>query len=132
MTRSLKQSIFIILGCFFFILGSIGILVPILPTTPFMILAAACFAESSPRFHKMLLNNRWFGEDLRRWECHKTMKRTTKKRASWVIVFSFSLSIGILWGHTILQLLLLCTALILLYFLWKIAESSHDCERYDN
>ena len=132
MTRSLKQSIFIILGCFFFILGSIGILVPILPTTPFMILAAACFAESSPRFHKMLLNNRWFGEDLRRWECHKTMKRTTKKRASWVIVFSFSLSIGILLGHTILQLLLLCTALILLYFLWKITESSHDCERYDN
>ena len=122
MTKSIKRTIFLILGGFFFITGLIGILVPILPTTPFMILAAACFAESSPRFHKMLLNNPWFGEDLCRWERHKTMKRQTKKRASWFIVISFSFSITILWGNMIWQVLLLCTALALLFFLWRIEE----------
>lgn len=124
MTKSLKRSIFLVLGSLFFIVGLIGVLVPILPTTPFMILSAACFAESSPRFHKMLLNNRWFGEDLRRWECNKTMARATKKRATWIIIITFSLSISILWGSSILQLLLLCTALLLLFFLWRIAEHS--------
>lgn len=123
MTESLKRSTFLVLGSLFFIVGSVGVLVPILPTTPFMILSAACFAESSPRFHKMLLNNRWFGDDLRRWEANKTMKRATKKRATGIIVITFSLSIGILWGHAVWQLLLLCTALLLLFFLWRIAET---------
>ncbi len=122
MTKSLKQSIFFVLGSLFFILGLIGVLVPILPTTPFMILSAACFAESSPRFHKMLLNNRWFGDDLRRWERSKTMKRATKKRATWIIVITFTLSISLLWGNTIWQLVLLLTAILLLFFLWRIAE----------
>ena len=124
MTEHLKRSIFLVSGSLFFIVGLIGVLVPILPTTPFMILSAACFAESSPRFHKMLLNNRWFGEDLRRWEDNRTMKRATKKRATWIIVITFTLSISILWGNTVWQLLLLCTALLLLYFLWRIAEQS--------
>ena len=124
MTEHLKRSIFLVLGSLFFIVGLIGVLVPILPTTPFMILSAACFAESSPRFHKMLLNNRWFGEDLRRWEDNRTMKRATKKRATWIIVITFTLSISILWGNTVWQLLLLCTALLLLFFLWRIAEQS--------
>ena len=116
--------IFLVLGSLFFIAGLIGVLVPILPTTPFMILSAGCFAESSPRFHKMLLNNRWFGNDLRRWESNKTMKRATKKRATWVIVISFTLSISILWGNTLWQLVLLSTALVLLFFLWRIAENT--------
>lgn len=122
MTKSLKQSTFLVLGSLFFMVGLIGVLVPVLPTTPFMILSAACFAESSPRFHKMLLNNRWFGDDLRRWECSKTMQRATKKRATWIIIITFTLSVSILWGNTLWQLLLLLTALLLLFFLWRIAE----------
>ncbi|MCU7818250.1 MAG: YbaN family protein [gamma proteobacterium symbiont of Lucinoma myriamae] len=124
MKKNLKRTIFLAFGSLFFILGLIGVLLPILPTTPFMILSAACFAESSPRFHQLLLNNRWFGEDLQRWERNKTMKRTTKKRATWVIVISFTLSISILWGHTIVQLLLFL-ALVLLFLLWRVAETPH-------
>ncbi len=124
MTEHLKRTIFLLLGSLFFIVGIVGVLIPILPTTPFMILSAACFAESSPRFHKMLLNNRWFGDDLRRWELNKTMKRETKKRATWVIVISFTLSISLLWGNILWQFLLLGTAIILLFLLWRIEESS--------
>lgn len=128
MKKHLKRTLFLAFGSVFFILGLVGILLPILPTTPFMILSAACFAESSPRFHQLLLNNRWFGEDLQRWERNKTMKRTTKKRATWVIVISFTLSISILWEHTMVQLLLFFLALVLLFLLWRIAETTHATE----
>jgi uncharacterized membrane protein YbaN (DUF454 family) len=128
MKKHLKRTLFLAFGSVFFILGLVGILLPILPTTPFMILSAACFAESSPRFHQLLLNNRWFGEDLQRWERNKTMKRTTKKRATWFILISFTLSISILWGHTLVQISLLCLALVLLFLLWRIAETTHATE----
>jgi len=45
-------------------LGLIGIIIPILPTTPFLLLAAACYARSSKRFYDLLMNNRVFGAYL--------------------------------------------------------------------
>jgi len=126
MRKNIKRTIFLVSGSLFFIVGLIGVLLPILPTTPFMILSAACFAESSPRFHKMLLNNRWFGDELRRWEGNKTMQRATKKRATWIIIMTFTLSISILWNNIIWQLILLGIAILLLFFLWRIAEHSPE------
>ncbi len=123
-TKKIQHYLLLVMGGFFFVLGLIGVLLPVLPTTPFMILAAACFASSSSRFHQALLNNRWFGEDLHRWEATQTIKRGTKKRATWIIGFSFLSSILILWGHFFLQGVLLIVAILLLFFLWRVPEES--------
>ena len=57
-----------ILGFFCLGLGFIGALLPVMPTTVFVIIAAWCFAKSSPRWHQRLLNSRLFGTTLKAWE----------------------------------------------------------------
>jgi len=61
MSHKLKQKILFIAGTISVAIGVIGIFVPLLPTTPFLLLAAACYMRSSERFYRWLLNNRFFG-----------------------------------------------------------------------
>ncbi|MDG6774417.1 YbaN family protein [Thiomicrorhabdus sp. ZW0627] len=124
MTAVLKRHFYFVAGGVFFLTGLLGVVLPVLPTTPFMILAAGCFAKSSPRFHQALLNNRWIGADLRRWEQERTMLRSTKKKATWVIVVMFSISIAVLADKPWLQLMLVAIAGVLLFFLWRVKEQA--------
>lgn len=64
---SLSRWVLTIAGTVSLGLGIAGILLPLLPTTPFLLLAAACYARSSERLNNWLLNNRWFGNYLRNY-----------------------------------------------------------------
>jgi len=64
---TLVRILLIITGTLFVGLGIIGIFVPVLPTTPFLLLAAACYVRSSQRFYGWLLNNKWFGNYIRNY-----------------------------------------------------------------
>lgn len=77
------------------LLGVIGIFLPLLPTTPFMLLAAACFARSSRRFHDWLLANRTFGPLIREWEQHRSIPRRTKLTA--IALMSLMLAVSIIF-----------------------------------
>ncbi|MDO7597540.1 MAG: YbaN family protein [Pseudomonadota bacterium] len=123
MPTKIKHILLIILGWLFIILGVIGAVLPILPTTPFLILALACFAESSPRFHRMLLNNKWFGPALAQWERTKTIRRNIKYKVMLLIIATFGISIFVLSGRTGLQLMLVVFCLMVLFFVWRIKES---------
>jgi uncharacterized membrane protein YbaN (DUF454 family) len=57
----------IVCGTLCVALALVGMFIPILPTTPFLLLAAVCYARSSERFYHWLLNNRWFGEFIRNY-----------------------------------------------------------------
>ncbi|MBF0323814.1 MAG: YbaN family protein [Alphaproteobacteria bacterium] len=77
-------------------LGVAGIFLPVLPTTPFLLLALWAFARSSPRFHHWLLTHRWFGPVLQDWERHRVIPIRAKLLAVagmsggmiWVTFFS--------------------------------------------
>lgn len=66
------------LGWFFFALGVIGALLPVMPTTPFMLLALWAFAQSSERFHNWLYYHRLFGPPLQKWHEHRVIPLTAK------------------------------------------------------
>lgn len=65
--RPLMRGIWLVLGSVFTLAGLIGAVLPLLPTTPFLILAAACFARSSPRLEARILNDPRFGPLVRDW-----------------------------------------------------------------
>jgi hypothetical protein len=75
------RGIWFVVGTICLALGAIGIILPILPTTPFLLAAAACYYKSSPRMHKWLLNNKWFGEYIRNYKEGKGIPRKTKATA---------------------------------------------------
>jgi uncharacterized membrane protein YbaN (DUF454 family) len=123
MKTKVKKALLIVLGWLFVILAIIGAFLPILPTTPFLILALALFSKSSPRFHKMLLDNQWFGPSLKQWEQNKTLSRKTKYKATVLILITFVISLMLLYGKIKSQIMLMGIALALLFFIWKIKES---------
>lgn len=73
---------FLIVGWIFFVLGLIGALLPVMPTAPFILLAAGCWARSSKRFHFWLINHKFFGKFVRDWERNRAVPRYAKWLAS--------------------------------------------------
>lgn len=123
MREHIKKYLLISFGFLSLALGIIGAVLPILPTTPFLILALACFSNSSPRFHQMLLNNRWFGGPLKQWEQNRTISHSVKIKAMILVSLTFTLSIAVLHGRLYLQLGLLLLATLLLVFMWLLKEA---------
>ena len=66
------------MGLVFLLLGGIGVVLPLLPTTPFVLLAAACFARSSPRMHRWLINSELFGPMLLDWDANRCVSYKVK------------------------------------------------------
>lgn len=73
-------------------LGALGIFLPLLPTTPFVLLAAGLFARSSERFHRWLLEHRIFGPLIRDWRAYRSMPRRAKVTALTMVAVVFPIS----------------------------------------
>lgn len=115
----MQRTILIIIGWLAVALGTLGVVLPLLPTTPFILLAAWCFARSSPRFHHWLLYRSWFGGYLRFWQQHKAMPKGVKPRAILLILVTFAVSLWLVkmaWVRILLLVILSC----LLIFMWRI------------
>jgi len=74
-----------------FLLGIIGAFLPVLPTTPFLILSAFLFSKSSPRFHTWLLNLPLAGEGIKEWQEHKVIRPRAKILCVTMIFLSLTL-----------------------------------------
>ncbi|QLK60278.1 DUF454 family protein [Enterobacteriaceae bacterium Kacie_13] len=115
----MKRVLLIILGWICVVLATLGVVLPLLPTTPFLLLAAWCFARSSPRFHHWLLHRSWFGSYLRHWQQHRALPKGAKPKAVVLILVTFAISIyfvPLLW----VRILLLCMMFMLLIMMWRL------------
>jgi len=99
----------IFFGTLFLILGIIGIVLPLIPTTPFLLLAAACFARSSKKAYTWLLNNKWFGSYIKNYHEGKGIPLKVKIMAIsflWItILASIILIIDIFWVEILLLII---------------------------
>lgn len=111
--RVLWASFGILALCF----GTIGIVLPLVPTVPFLLLAAFCFAQSSPAMHDWLLTHRIFGPPIADWRAGGAIRRSAKwmATASIAVVFGISLVLGLGWIVLLIQAHVLGAVLI---FIW--------------
>jgi hypothetical protein len=117
--NSLKKYLFLTAGLFSLALGFIGLFLPILPTTPFMILAAYCFSKSSARLYQWLLKRPHIGKMILDWQNHGVIKKKAKVASTLVIIPLFSYTfifVQVFWG---IKLLLIFVAFAVLYFIWS-------------
>ncbi|HSW51886.1 MAG TPA: YbaN family protein [Sulfuricaulis sp.] len=112
--------VFLLLGLGFVAIGVAGIFLPVLPTTPFMLLAAACFARSSDRFYHWLLNHRVFGHTVREWQQHRSIPRRTKWFAIVTMAATLSVSIVFFVPYAALQVALALFGVVLAIYLYRI------------
>jgi uncharacterized membrane protein YbaN (DUF454 family) len=109
MKDAIINKILVVSGTFFLILGIVGIFIPILPTTPFLLLSAACYARGSEKFYKWLINNRLLGEYIKSYQEGKGIPIKVKILTIvvlWItIVFSIVIIVTDFWIKLILLII---------------------------
>ena len=119
--------LWIALGWLSVALGVIGAFLPLLPTTPFLLLAAYSFGQGSERLHNWIINHDRFGPPISQWQEHKAIGRRVKIYAtlSMAVVFVISLIVGVVWWALTLQALILCGVA---GFIWTRPEPPGDAD----
>ena len=105
-----KRSFYFVLGTVCLILGAVGVFLPILPTTPLLLLAAACYYKSSARMHRWMLHNRWFGNYLRNYAEGKGISVKAKLFTISLLWLLISYSAFFVVNSLIIQLVLFAIA----------------------
>tara|TARA_B100000579_G_scaffold6400_1_gene4876 strand:- start:172 stop:561 length:390 start_codon:yes stop_codon:yes gene_type:complete len=90
---TIKNYIYIFLGLLFLVLGFIGLLLPVIPTTPFILVSVWFFARSSKKLENWLVNHKIFGKSIRDWKEKGAISKKAKMSAIPLILFSFSTTI---------------------------------------
>lgn len=113
---------YLLSGWLFVGLAVAGIVLPVLPTTPFLLVAATCFAKSSPRLYQWLLRNKVFGPLIKHWQETRTIPKKAKRIALVTIFLAASWSMYVipLWYIKLLVVALLIFPVI---FITRIKET---------
>lgn len=123
MRSSLQRFLFSFIGMTSLCLGILGIFLPLLPTTPFILLASACFLRGSPRFHHWLNQHETFGPIIQNWQQHRAVSKAVKKRATVFILLSFTFSI---WMVPLLWLKVGLFIWLVLLITWFVHLPTHE------
>ena len=110
-TNRLIKYILATLGLISLFLGIIGIFLPLLPTTPFLLLSAALFMKSSTRLYNWLMNHKYLGKHLKNYLLHKTISKKSKISALSLLWLAILATIIIIIDKLIIKILLLVIAI---------------------
>ncbi|WP_347359168.1 YbaN family protein [Bdellovibrio sp.] len=120
-----RRTIYFVLGWLFLSLGIIGIFLPLLPTTPFLLLTAFFFARSSIRWHKWLLAQLHMGPLILDWQKHGVIRTRAKLMATGLMVplVSLSLFFGNVPLYAKISAAVVCSCVLV--FIWTRPSVSH-------
>ena len=119
------RAVLLVVGTASLALGVIGIFLPVLPTTPFLLVTAACYARASTRLYEWLLGQPSLGPIITEWRRSRSFPPGVKTRALVVVVITFAVSI-VLIDSLPVRAALLVVAAILLTFLYRIPTAQPD------
>ena len=107
--------VYFMIACIMMVLGMIGVILPVLPTTPFLLAAAYCFAKSSQRFHDWFTHTKLYKRHLESFVNHREMTMHTKVR---LLAFASSMLLlaMIFMNHLYLRLFLFALMLFKYYY----------------
>lgn len=118
----LQRIFFTTCGLIFVGLAALGAVLPVLPTTPFLLVAAACFAKSSPRLYQWLVTNRVFGPLIVNWQQTRTIPKKAKRIALISIALAASYSIYVVPSVS-LKVLVVALLIFPVIFLIRLPET---------
>ena len=126
----MNRTLYFILGWFFFMMGAVGAVLPVLPTTPFMLLALWAFSRGSQRFHDWLYYHKFFGPPLQAWQQYRVIPRSAKVMSVTVMLAS---SVYLIFYSNIHYGFKLVAVLLMIYGMYFIlSKPSIPCERLDD
>jgi uncharacterized membrane protein YbaN (DUF454 family) len=107
----LVRTVCIVIGTMAVIVGVVGIIIPLLPTTPFLLLAAACYARSSRRLYDWLISNRWCGRYVRSYRAGEGIPVRVKALTILLLWLTIGFSALIIVSNVIVKITLLLVAI---------------------
>jgi uncharacterized protein len=123
------RGLYLTLGTAFVVVGSIGLIMPLLPTTPFLLLAAACYARASSRFYNALLNHRSFGPLIVEWRRHRSIPWRVKITAIALMSATLASSIVFFVDYVPLKIALAFLGVMLAIWLYRIPSRDRPARR---
>ena len=117
----LKRTVWMVLGGITMALGAVGAAVPLIPTVPFLLAAAFCFARSSERLHTWFVHTKLYKNNLESYVQHRAMTRSTKIRIMSVVTLTMALGFVMMESVPVGRVVLAAVWVIhLLYFIFGI------------
>jgi len=107
-------------------MGTVGIMLPLLPTTPFLLVAATCYAKSSDRFHNWLVDHRWFGNYIKDFQSGKGIPLRAKVIAILTLWASITFSALFILNILVVKLILFIVASGVTLYILSIRTSSKN------
>jgi uncharacterized membrane protein YbaN (DUF454 family) len=132
MMSSIKKIMLILIGSVALILGTAGIFLPLLPTTPFLLLSAACYIKSSEKLYSFLINNKFLGSYIKNYREKKGIPRKTKIIAIMLLWISICYSTIFVLENNVIKFILFIVASGVTVHLIKIKTIAADNSIYND
>ncbi len=124
--KTVIRSVWLVIGLVSLLLGVLGVFLPLLPTTPFVLLSAFCFSKSSTRMHSWLLNHRIFGQLIMDWEAHGVIRTKIKVIATSSMLLLVSYPLLFIPFPIWLKAIVVISIVSVLLFIWSRPSKPSD------